>query len=761
MRIPDSGAKHGATALAVALCGITAGGTASGADEKIGNIDVIATTPLDGLGIPRDRVPANVQSASSLDLERQKPQTLADFMDDNMSGVYVNEAQSNPFQPDLSFRGFTASPLLGNPIGLSVYVDGVRVNESFGDTVFWDLIPTAAVERIDLIPGSNPVFGLNTLGGALAVRTRSGRDLNGFGADLSGGSFGRRSAELELGGASGAFDGFLAAHYYQEDGWRDHSPSEVRQLFGKTGWQAGANNFALFYTHASNQLIGNGLAPESLLETRRDSVYTFPDETSPDLDFVNLTASHAFGESTLLTANAYWRSLRVPTFNGDAEFDDGGTPTDILDDTYAAENHRTATAQRTTGAAVQVAFAGTLAGNENQVTLGVSYDRGRTEFEQFDQDAELTDDRGTEATGDFVLATGVLGHNRYRGFYLTDTLALGAKAHVTLSGRYNHAEVEIRDTTGEAPELEGDHSFHRFNPAIGFTYSFNATVVAYAGYNEGFRAPSPVELTCADESAPCSLPVGFVADPPLEPVVAKSWETGLRGAVGATRWTAAAYTTDLHDDILFTALGASQGFFANVPKTRRRGLELNVAGRIGALDWNANYARVSATFESDVALFNPVASPADPSQPATIDVTAGDRLPGIPEDLAKLSLDYALPRGFSLGGTVTAVSGQFLRGDENNQLDKLPGYGVLNLRGTWQASSALRLYVKVDNALDREFATLGALNRNAFDANDQPLTGVGPGPVERFVSPGAPRSFWAGFEYRFARSPAAQPPDAD
>ena len=93
----------------------------------------------------------------------------------NVQSVDINEAQGNPSQTDINYRGFTASPLLGTPQGLSVFLDGVRINEPFGDVVNWDLIPQAAISTIQLIPGSNPTFGLNTLGGAIAVTTKNGR----------------------------------------------------------------------------------------------------------------------------------------------------------------------------------------------------------------------------------------------------------------------------------------------------------------------------------------------------------------------------------------------------------------------------------------------------------------------------------------------------------------------------------------------------------------------------------------------------------
>jgi len=705
-------------------------------------IEIIGT-PLPGASIPRDAVPANVQSVTGGELRSQRSTSVADFLNRNLASVSVNEAQSNPFQPDVSFRGFTATPLLGNPIGISVFVDGVRVNESFGDTVFWDLIPTAAITTIDLLPGADPVFGLNTLGGALSVRTRSGREDPGLTADLSTGSFGRRSAQVTAGGATEVLDGFLAAQYYEEDGWRDHSPSEVKQLFGKAGWESGANSVNLSYTYADNTLTGNGLVPESLLEERREAVYSYPDETRPELHFAVLTGRHDFGRGLELTANVYRRELRVGTFNGDAEFDD-----DELE--YEAENRRTRTRQTTNGGTLQLSYGGTLGGHEHRLALGVSRDKGEARFEQLEQEADFTPDRGTEGEGDFELDTHVEGRNTYDGVYLSDVVAFGDRTHLTMSGRYNRAKVSIEDLTGEEPDLNGRHSFSRFNPAAGLTFALSPAATIYGRYNEGFRVPTPVELTCASPEDPCALPVGFVADPPLDPVVARSWEAGARGDLaGNMRWNVTAYRTRLTDDILFTSVGASQGFFANVPSTRRQGVELGLVQRTEKLDWMMNYAYVDATFRTDTEIFNPVASELDGAQPETIQVQSGDRMPGLPDHLIKAAAEYRVTPSFQLGANILYASSQRYRGDEGNDFDELGGYAVVGVRAAYQFLNGMQLYAKADNVFDREYNTLGAFNRNAFDDDSEPREELGP--VQRFVSPAAPRSFWVGVQYSLAR----------
>ena len=282
---------------------------------ELPQVTVIANAPLAGLGLPPEQIPANVQTADSRDMQRQQVLGLAEYLNGNFSGINVNESANNPFQLDINYHGFTASPLLGTPQGLSVYVDGVRVNESFGDTVNWDLIPQAAISTVTLMSGSNPVFGLNTLGGALSVRTKSGHEDPGTELEAYGGSFGRRAFEGTTGGAFGNFDYFFTASYFDETGWRDFSPSRLWQAFGKVGWQNERTDLDLSYTYADTRLDGTGVVPTSMLEYRRAASYTAPDVTGNLLNFVNLTATQFLTDKLLLSGNAWYRRLTTTSLN--------------------------------------------------------------------------------------------------------------------------------------------------------------------------------------------------------------------------------------------------------------------------------------------------------------------------------------------------------------------------------------------------------------------------------------------------------------
>jgi len=283
-----------------------------------------------------------VQTIKEEQLKEQKSISISDYINQNLNGVSVNDTQNNPYQPDVSFRGYAASPLLGTPQGLSIFVDGVRVNEPFGDVVNWDLIPMNSIHSINLIPGSNPLFGLNTLGGALSVQTKSGRTNPGGAVEAYMGSWGRKAGSAEFGGVSddGSVDYFISGNVFSEDGWRDYSPSDVGQVFGKVGWQNEKTSLNLSFTGADNKLIGNGLAPADFLDQLgRESILTRPDKTENKLAFVNLNWSHFFNDDVQLSGNVYYRKARTNTLNGDGndDFDDGTVDTNVDGEIDAAE----------------------------------------------------------------------------------------------------------------------------------------------------------------------------------------------------------------------------------------------------------------------------------------------------------------------------------------------------------------------------------------------------------------------------------------
>ena len=749
---------------------------------KIEPIEVIGVTPLHGVGLPKNKVPANIQTATHTEIAAAQSLNLTEFINLNLGSVHVNEAQNNPFQPDIRFRGFTASPLLGLPQGLATYQDGIRINELFGDTVNWDVIPQSAIASINLMPGSNPLFGLNTLGGALSLRTKTGFTHPGHQVKVYGGSFARRAVTFSSGSHNQRLSYFLSGTLFNEDGWRDFSPSDVRQLFGNIGWEQNATALNLSLTLADNELLGNGALPIQLLETRRNAVFTHPDMTENNMLLTNLRSSHALSDNVILASTVYYRRNNIETFNGDDTdfesceapenggflcieegaveervkdqfgndvrltengYDDDNAENDDDDEGgLNATNNTSQTRQNGSGATLQATFTHPLINRENQFIAGVSFDRGSALFNAETELASLTPDRGTVGSGIFdgESFVDVEATVQNIGIYATNTFSITPQLGLTLSGRYNRTDVVLRDQIGV--ELNGDHTFNRFNPAVGLTYQVYSGLSLYSSYSESSRVPTPVELTCADPEAPCKLPNAFVADPPLDQVVTKTLEVGLRGELGEISWNADLFQGTSFDDLIFISSGAltNEGYFQNVAETLRQGVELSIGGTLfNRLHGLLNYTFISTTFETDLT----VSSPNHPeAKGGEINVEKGDRLPGVPQHNLKADITYAVTDALSLGTNILINSSQVFRGDEGNLIDQIPGYSIVNLRGRYTLWNHLSIFAKVNNLFDETYETFGL-----FGEADEVLGDDFED--SRFLSPGAPRAAWIGLEIIF------------
>jgi len=710
-------------------------------------VEVVGVTPIHGIGLPRLKIPANVQIFT---VEQSPPNTLdvPARLNSRASGVQISEAQAGAFQPDVVFRGFAASPLLGASQGLAVYQNGVRVNDPFGDTIQWDTLPSSAIASINLMPGSNPLFGLNALGAALSLRTKDGFNFQGQRAAFSLGGYGRRHVEMSSGGHGDSFGYFVTAELTDESGPREFSPSTLRRVFADGAWRGLASSFNLSVTAASNDLTGNGPAPASLLESDRRAVFTHPDRTDNDIALLTATARHQLRGGLFAEGVGYLRYGRTGTFNGDAgdDGDDADAEDDGDDDRvdagdYNALNNISRTRGRSAGIAGQVTRTAKLRARENHFIAGGGIDAAGTRFDFASELTNLTANRGTTRTGIFDDDAFVDLRIRLVTIhaFVSETWSLTDALTVTGSARFNWTTLNLRDQIGTA--LSGDHQFARLNPAGGVTYQVSPWLNVYGSYTQSSRVPTPVELTCADPDDPCRLPNAFVSDPPLKQVVGRTWEAGVRGTSGSLRWTFAAFTTAATDDIIFLSSGAlrGEGHFQNINRTRRQGIEstveYDVADRVSAF---AAYSLQRATFGSNLR----VASRFHPDAVANeIAVNAGDRLPGVPAQTAKLGLTLMLKR-LAAGIHVRAQSGQFLRGDEANLLAPVPGFSVVNAHARCTVTKRVTAVAQAENVLNARFQTFGILGTTEGVLGDE-FDDV------RFYSPGGRRAAWAGLEVRF------------
>lgn len=514
------------------------------------------TGPMPGLDITRDQVPANVQSATQQQIKDSRALNLGDYMNTQLQGVSVNDYAGNPFQLDVNYRGFTASPQIGTPQGLSVFFDGIRVNEPFGDVVNWDLLPLNAIERFDLFPGSNPLFGLNTLGGAISVRSKSGFTAPGVEGQVLGGSWGRRRLQLSGGANDGTFGGFFALTRFDEDGWRDNSPSRLNQLFGRLDWHGQRASLYTTALYADNQLIGNGLIPIELYRQRPEAVFTSPDETRNRLAQFSVGGQFDVSERVNITAQGYHRSSRRAGLNGDiyGGFDDFGdrditsdgisrngatraggfTGPGVVEGTPIGLLTSTRLAQRTDGGALQ--FNWNL--EQHAFMVGASIDRASTSYDMWQRLGLIDASHNVYADPanidpDYYAALHDIPGNNFSGtsttksLYAQETWTPTQALTLTAAARYNQTRVSsellTRASAGQvdlhelrsfrAPEYTDGQVFRRtasqesftyrsFNPSVGINLRPGKDLNLFGNLSRGARTPSVVELGCAFDPTP-------------------------------------------------------------------------------------------------------------------------------------------------------------------------------------------------------------------------------------------------------------------
>lgn len=742
-------------------------------DITLEPIEVIGTTPFEGSAIRIEKYPGAAQTADAQDIEEAAVLNFNTFINQEFGSVHATDAVNNPFKPDLHYRGYTVSPLLGLPQGLTVWQDGVRINEPFGDAVNFSLIPLAAIATVDLIPGSNPIFGLNTLGGALNIKTKDGFSHPGLEVQAFAGDFGRMGGHVAYGGSQGDLGWFVVGQTFEEDGWRDFSQSEVQQLFGKLTALTDHGEINFSVAAAENTLRGNGAVPVGLIEREgRDAIFTYPDETSPELLFFNLRGIRNFTDEVSLAWGAYYRSSDKTTFNGDgSEFgqcdppnsafvcveDEGqvftpsGQPVTYLGDSFSYGTENTSSLEQDGyGLSAQLSSPGLMDG---ELITGVAVNIADSSYSSSQEIARLTPQRGTEGLG-IVNAAAIVQAETSKATYSIFALhrmpLFTPALEWTIGGRYNYHTVELKDRNPDfssflgpdTTSLDGKHTFKRLNLFTGLTYDVTETLTVFGNVGQSSRAPTPLELSCANPEAPCRFPNGLVDDPPLEAVVATTVAVGARGGTSSLDWRVALFSSWNKNAIRFQATeNQFKSFFENIDKTVHQGIEIGLNYHITpALRLSADYTYLNAEFGDSFSISSPN-NPADPTPggPA-IKVEDGDRIPLTPEHIFNVGLDWQATGQLQLGVDVQGNSDQFFRGDEANvDSERVDGFAIVNAHARYAFSENVAVFVRGINLFDAEYATFGV-----YGEADEVLPNASDNP--RFIGPGAPRAFWVGVE---------------
>jgi iron complex outermembrane recepter protein len=754
-------------------------------------VEVVATSPLPGGGEDADKIPAMVQTVQAEDFARTNSPSVTDTLQQQIPGAVSIDVNGNDFAQDLRYRGFVASPIQGTPQGLAVYQNGIRVNEAFGDTVNWDLIPPQAIYRADLFT-NNPVFGLNALGGAVSLQMKNGFLWQGLTTQVMGGSYGRVSGLFEYGKQIDDYSLYITGDATHDDGWRYFSPSSLFRLYGDLGYRTPGNELHLIASGASSNIGIVGATPILLIDQDYRSVFTTPQTSLNQAGSFAFTGKFNINPDWTVQSNFYLRSFEQRHVDGnDASIQDCGLPgppsgqlCDTNNGSFIINRQgqivastgspnpfpygvidRTWVHANTVGTLLQATDTGKILDHDNYLNFGGSVDRSWLSYSanttlgviqpnfaiinggipgggQIIQDQSLTD----------IIFTYITGTTTYYGLFALDTINAAPGLDFTAGGRFNVAEITTLDATGTAPQLNANNTFTRLNPVVGMTYKILPNLTAYAGYSEANRAPTPLELNCSSPTRPCILASTLISDPPLQQVVSHTLESGLRGnfaipAGGSIAWKAGLYRTDSTNDIIqLASVVLGTGYFTNVPETLRQGVEAQANLSMGPFSAYINYAYVDATYQFAGTLSSPFNPYADAN--GNIFVRPGDHIPNIPRQQLKIGGDYAFTPQFKAGFDVLIVGSQYYVGDDSNQNPQLPMYWVANLHASYQIADNVQFFGLINNLFNNHYATYGTFFDTGTDAQyaGNPVNFVS---NPRTITPAQPIAFYGGVKVTF------------
>lgn len=656
-----------------------------------------------------ERTPAQVEQ---INVQKQipGPEALTNALL-TLPGISYFDDQGARLQPELEVRGFTASPVVGNPQGVSVFLDGVRVNEPDAQEVNFDLLPSAAIDGATLVRGSNVLFGRNSLGGTILLTTRRGTDKPEAELSIGGGSFGEQMLSATAGGKLGGIDGFIAFTGENEVGWRQATSSNTRNVFATIGHQWGpthdSGDIALDVLYGHDKIYEAGSLPQSYIAISPKINYTPGDFFGPEALDLTLRGNEPVGGG-ILRGTVFGRRLNYTQFNGNVPPPNTNDVTQNLSGGGTLEWTRPFLI-----GTIPVGF-----------TVGTEYSRESAHIVLINVGGGLPDSITTAATI----------HQDNAAAYAQAVVSVTPRLNITGGLRYDYVHIPFRDSLDAGND--GTNTYDRVSPEIGATYQFTDEFKAYVAYKSGFRAPAPLELACANPSAPCSLPFSLGADPALKPVSTRDYEGGFDYDFSRRTFIDVdAFWTDVDNDILYASPNLTQEYFLNVPKTRRAGIE--ASGQLGlpaGFRLEGSYSYVAATYQSSVLIATSDSNP-QPTKP-------GDFFPLSPRHRGRVGAGYGHLFGPVLVDGdcgVRGYSGQFLRGDEPNQRPEVPGYTVADLRGRLQYGR-YGVEFAVENLFNRAYYSFGIEAQNYLGPYGQNNPPANP-PVEPFLTPGYARRF--------------------
>jgi len=651
-------------------------------------------------------IPARISTVSGEAIDAWEPRLLADALA-TQPGISIYDDLGTPFKLNLSTRGFNVGPVVGLPPGISVFLDGVRQNEPDAAEVNFDLLPMEHVQRVELLSGSGSLLGPNSLGGAINLITRRGSGPLEAEAEISGGSFGAYSSEASLGGVSGGgWDYYVAGGYENEDGWRQATGAENLNGFVNLGRRGPERGISFQAFGAESRAETAGSLPESIFGNSPRTNFTVG-----DFEDLNQLQGSVSGYTPLGNTRgaftAYVRRTNAERFNVNQAPDN---------------NVRSFTANSTVGGNLDWRYTQPRPNGSFSLRLGADGAVNRVHIQLIEESPTDPADR--------TLNTDVRSPSYDIAGYALADLQIDK---VSFSGGFRYDEIHIPFEDILDPTADTTSTFRRLSPRGGVSLEVGQGASVYGSVGQSFRAPAVLELACADETAACPLPFALGDDPPLDPVVATTFEVGGQLVRGPAIMNASVYRTNVRDDISFiqSENAVFEGFFDNIGTTRREGIELGVQVLpTDQLSLYANYAFTRATFRDAAEIFSIRADDAFVGAPLSGPnaVGPGDRMPLVPDHQVKFGGLLSLLNGFQIGADLRYTGKQWLRGDEANETAPLDGYFTTNLRmglslARWEVSAVLW------NAFQNKGPVFGTFNENRQT-----------GALERFLTPMNARS---------------------
>ena len=645
-------------------------------------------------------VPARISTVGREQIDNWKPRLVTDVLS-TQAGVSLYDDLGSPYKLNLSARGFNVGPTVGLPPGISVFLDGIRQNEPAAQEVNFDLLPMEHVERVEFLRGNASLLGPNSLGGAVNLITRRGGGEPQKEVEISVGSFAMKGGKASASGHLPTnWNYYVAGGLEQEDGWRDETSADRFNgliNLGRTGAERGLRVQALW---ADSEAETAGSLPESLFGLDRRVNFTAGDFEALELQQITTAGYHPLfsGRAALTT---FFRRTNAERFNVNQP---------------PEGDVRSLSENNTVGGIGDWRRPLTLHGRPFFLRAGFDLGASWTRVQIFEEDRysarrELTTDVESPSLD---LATYAMVDLE------VDRVVLSAGA------RFDLIRIPFQDLLD--PAADTVTSFMRVGPRVGFSLDVGAEVRVFGSVGLSFRAPAILELACSDPEDACPLPFALGDDPPLDPVTATNYEFGAGWQRDGADFAVSVYRTDVRNEIFFVPSEESvvEGFFRNLNKTQREGIELEGRTVVGSgLSLYANYAYTRATFQKREEIFSARADDEVKQSPLSGKnvVSPGDFLPMIPEHQTKFGASYDHPLGVSLGFDGRFFGGQWLRGDEANESLPLDGYFVTNGRVAFGFDPWAIEWI-IHNMFNTDDAMFGTFNLNH-----------GNGELERFLTP--------------------------